>query len=294
MMALSPGIANACFWLLDLVSRRRLTAGLIRTSFSKIGVVDSGAVVDAALGLAWLQIADDGTAALTDRGYAVLSLAEHTDRLRKALLDYIDVERPAWVQDAAFGRRALVSFLGVPMAQLIMEAGLTNGTSDDVVAFWDSLAAIARGQKEDTLLGIGRKGERLTLAFEQERTGQTPRWVSVDSNQDGYDVLSIVNAGSQVPLTIEVKASVAGLKGLIHLTRNEWKRAQHTGSHLFHVWDLSTDPPSIAVLSPDAIAPHIPSDIGSGRWELAAVPLDTFSSCFVPWAPEAGKLRALT
>ena len=55
--------------------------------------------------------------------------------LRQALLDYIDVERPPWVQNATFGRSRVLSFAGNAIAQVFVEAGLAHGTTDEVVDF---------------------------------------------------------------------------------------------------------------------------------------------------------------
>ncbi|WP_159628250.1 hypothetical protein [Massilia puerhi] len=71
------------------------------------------------------------------------------------------------------------------------EAYLAEGYDDEVVVFWDRLAAIARGQKDTSLSAIRRHKERLSLRYEKQRTGRDPQWRSIESNGDGYDVMSI-------------------------------------------------------------------------------------------------------
>ena len=127
--------------------------------------------------------------------------------------DYIDVVLPPWVQNASFGRARVLSFAGSEIAQVFVEAGLAHGTDDGVVAFWDELAARARGQKSGRLTAIGRHGERLSLAYEENRTGQKPEWVAIENNADGYDVLSVVGSDNLRQLSIEVKTSTMGLAG---------------------------------------------------------------------------------
>jgi hypothetical protein len=279
-VTLSPGLANACFDLLSLADRRALSFSEIRDAFGEIGVVSTKEAIQAAQDMRWLRASDSGIAVLTPSGARLLSLGAAEPRLRQAILDYIDVEEPFWLQDAAFGRKRLLAFVAPEIAQLFLEAGLVHGTGAEVVGFWDSLAARARGQKDNRLSAIGREGERLTIAFEEERTGRAPKWVAIDNNADGYDVLSVVNRADARQLSIEVKTTNAGPYGKFHLTRNEWDRAVEAPAHAFYLWDIHSKPPRIAILSPEDIEPHICSDRGDGEWELLSVPFDAFTGRF--------------
>lgn len=195
--------------------------------------------------------------------------------------DYIDVVLPPWVQNASFGRARVLSFAGSEIAQVFVEAGLAHGTDEGVVAFWDELAARARGQKSGRLTAIGRHGERLSLAYEENRTGQKPEWVAIENNADGYDVLSVVGSDNLRQLSIEVKTSTMGLAGSIHLTRNEWERALEGANHVFHLWDTCANvTPRLAVVEPQEMQTHIPTDLGSGSWESVAIPFATFGPRF--------------
>jgi len=211
--------------------------------------------------------------------------------LRQALLDYIDVVRPPWVQNATFGRKKVIAFAGNQIGQVFVEAGLASGTDEAVVSFWDSMAALARGQKNDRLAMIGRQGERLTLEFEQGRTGRTPKWVAIDNNEDGYDVLSVVDVSDSRPLSIEVKSSTQGLSGTLFLSRNEWERALETDNHTFHLWDIRPNrQPSLAVVSVSEIEVHIPLDRQDGNWAIAEIPFRVFATNFADSAPSASGL----
>jgi hypothetical protein len=148
------------------------------------------------------------------------------------------------------------------------------------VDFWDSLASIARGQQKDQLLAIGREGERLTLSYEAVRTGMKPRWVAVDSNQDGYDVLSVRAWDDPALLSIEVKASRSGLEGDLHLTRHEWEIALERPAHVFHLWDLASNPVRLAIVNMGEMAVHVPLDAGAGGWKLIEVPFAAFRELF--------------
>lgn len=100
-------------------------------------------------------------------------------------------------------------------------------------------AARARGERGVRLNTTCREGERLTIEYETKRTGREPKWISVESNMDGYDVLSVISPMDKQLLSIEVTASKSGLKEYFHLTPNEWMLALKTNRHLFHLWDRS-------------------------------------------------------
>lgn len=280
MKAFSPGLALGCFELLEMAERRNMRLSGIATEFSKIGVMPASKVLDLAQTLNWIRAEDDGRAIVTVEGQRILSMPGYEGRVRRALLDYIDVVRPPWVQNATFGRLKVIAFAGNDIAQVFVEAGLAHGTETEVVEFWDELAARARGQKGLRLNSIGRAGERLTIEHETRRTGRKPRWVSIDSNADGYDVLSIAGPSDGRHLSIEVKATNIGLAGAFHLTANEWERAIVSDLHSFHLWDMSSKSPTLAVLAKENIDPHVPADRGNGRWESVEIPFLAFADKF--------------
>lgn len=281
-MNFSPGVLTSCFELLDLIGRRPLTFPQVRASFDSIGVVPTSVAIDSSVGIGWARAGEDGYAKVTPTGERVLGLGSHPGRLRQAILDFIDVHHPFWVQNASFGRAKLLGFAGSAVAQVFLEAGLVDGADEVTVGFWDALAGRARGQRDDRLLSIGREGERLTIAYELARTGQRPRWISLDSNEDGYDVLSIVGPEDPRTLSIEVKTTTVGLNGHLYLTRNEWERALEAKNHVFHLWDISkTQSKHLAVLRPQNVEPHVARDQGDGEWDVLSVPLTAFSPSFV-------------
>jgi hypothetical protein len=151
-----------------------------------------------------------------------------------------------------------------------------------VVSFWDLLAARARGLHDVRLNEIGRAGERLTLQHEEQRTGRKPQWIALESNADGYDVLSHVSDKDAARLCIEVKASAAGLRGKFYLTRNEWETAATLLQFVMHLWDLSKLTPRLAVVDIAQLAAHIPRDEGEGRWDNVCIPFSSFASVFSP------------
>ncbi|MGK2914720.1 MAG: DUF3883 domain-containing protein [Porticoccaceae bacterium] len=280
MTAFSPGLVQSCFELLEMAVRRKLPSAQISVEFSRIGVMPSARVVELAQILNWLQAGADGSAVVTIGGERVMSFGGYEGRIRQALLDYIDIVRPPWIQNATFGRARVLSFAGSDIAQVFVEAGLAHGFGDEIVAFWDEIAARARGQKGARLTGIGRAGERLTIAYERERTGREPKWISVESNEDGYDVLSVAGREDERLLSIEVKATTVGIGGGFHLTTNEWDRAVFNDIHAFHLWDISRPVPSLAVLSKVEVDPHVPANRGGGAWESVEISFGAFADQF--------------
>lgn len=281
VVRLSPGVAQGCFELLEIIGRSQLTIPVFSESFPQLGSISGSDIFAAAQGLGWIRINSAGLIVVAQPGERVLGCATYQEKLRQVLLDYIEVERPAWVQNASFGRMRVISFAGTGVAQVIAEADLADGDSDDVVQFWDEMAGLARGQKNLRLNQIGRRGEKLTIAYEVRRTNRKPRWVAIDNAEDGYDVLSIVSADDVRKLTIEVKASTQGMSGSFYLTRNEWARAQETTFHVFHLWDLlCAQSPQIAVLSVDEISCHIPSNNRLGEWTNVEIPFGAFKGKF--------------
>lgn len=281
MVRLSPGIAQGCHELLTLVKKHQQPPQYILQAFAYLGAISSEKIFSVAQALDWVCVDEHGHLAPTVSGERLLATSGYAHLLRQMLLDYIDIERPSWVQNAVSGRAKVLGFAGAEIAQMLVEANLADGLDDETVAFWDILAARARGQKDDRLNQIGRRGERLSLLHEHQRTEQKARWISLESNEDGYDILSVLDKEDFRKLSIEVKASSMGIYGAFHLTVNEWERAQEAPHHVFHLWDVSKTLARLSVVSVFTMAQHVPANSGEGAWESVRVPFAAFEHCFV-------------
>lgn len=279
--ALSPGVAHGCFELLDLLEQTPMTPGAAKT-LRKLGVVSAERVTRCALLLGWAEINEGGLLAPTPRGQSIRGMHKTEERLRSALLDLVQATDPPWVQGARFGRRHVLEYSPPEISQICREAGLATGTAADVVAFWDLLAARARGLHDVRLNETGRQGERLTLQHEEQRTGRKAQWIAMESNADGYDVLSQMSATDTARLCIEVKSSTVGLGGSFYLTRHEWETAAMLLQFVVHLWDMSKVTPRLAVLDILKLAAHIPHDVGHGRWDSVCIPFSSFAAEFSP------------
>ncbi|MFA4952515.1 DUF3883 domain-containing protein [Brevundimonas sp.] len=241
----------------------------------------SPAALELSQTLNWLVVTDTGMLKASPAGLRVAACEHYEAALRRIVTDYAEALSPDWLQNAPWGRSRVLSFCPVGIHQVMVEAGVASGTDDEVVAFWDHLAALARGRRDDRLLEIGRRGERLTLAYEQARTGKEARWVAIDSNQDGFDVLSVRAKDDLTPLSIEVKTTTSVAGGL-HLTRNEWEQALDSIAHVFHIWIVTGSvSPKLAVISAEAMEDHIPADTGAGEWREVLIPISEFGELFV-------------
>lgn len=280
MINLSPGIAYGCFNLLGLVDRHPMPFERMRAELPRHDKVEVGHLIELCQELSWVRANDIGVAVLTPRGARLAATEGDPAKLRLALLDYVEVLSPPWVKLAIDGRKRLLTFAPRGVAQCLVEAELATGYADQIVSFWDQLAAMGRGLRGAELSEIGRQGERLSLAYERRRTGHEPKWRSVESNADGYDVLSVADREDSRPVQIEVKASRVGLRGSMHLTRNEWEATELMPLHRFHLWDVSSEPPTLAVVPRAEVARHVPVDQNSGMWQTVEVPFAVFKGMF--------------
>ena len=188
---------------------------------------------------------------------------------------------PTWMKNITLGRRRFTSKLKKDQASLFRVAGLmASPPSMDVIDWWDELSAQVRFRRSAGNHERGRKAEELTIQFEQNYLqgigiSRPPEWIALEDNTAGYDVLSYKpSAYAPVNHLIEVKSTIASPLRF-HVTRNEWKKAEDADddAYEFYVWDLQKKPPQLHRLSASDIAPHIPTDNGSGKWEDVIVPV---------------------
>lgn len=283
MIEPTPGLAQSGFELLRLIGRQRLTIDALIGGLRRIAGMPSHDVMAIAQELNWIEVDGDGLLGVTAAGARVLDHDAYPSRLRMTLLDHATLLSPSWLQAARDGRGRVLAFAPIGIRQLLVEAEVAEGTATDIVSFWDQLAALARGQRDQRLNVIGRCGERLSVEHEMCRTGHVPRWVALDSNADGYDILSVIDAFDPAPLTIEVKTSTRGMVGAFILTRNEWETGLAAPAYCLHLWDVSDIKlPRRASLGIDEVRSHVPADIGEGRWEQVTVPFGVFEAAFQP------------
>jgi hypothetical protein len=205
-----------------------------------------------------------------------LSFVDLLSDLRSSLTKLIYYHKPIWIRAFPYGRSRVAELLSVDEAQCLRSAGLFDDPPSRAIRdWWDEIAQSVRTQLADSLLAQGRVAEELSFQYEKKRLTELnierePIWVAIDNNGAGYDILSY-DRGPNEPINrlIEVKSSSQDPPCMI-LTRGEWEAAVKFGSaYTFHLWAL----PNATLLECKVsdIAPHIPVDQGTGRWEKVEI-----------------------
>jgi len=273
-MIQSIGTLYAIQDLFDHLSEHVVAQDQFLEGFSKYGSSTAADVYETATRLSWICTADSGQLVPTEIGKAAHQGRDRAMRLRFQLANIIETTRPVWGGLLPKGGKEAEAGLPDEIRQCFEEALLFGDVTDDLVEWWDRLAGIMREVSQRRLLETGRRGERLSLGYERERTEQAPKWQAVETNYAGYDVLSIRDKRDFAALKIEVKASDRAFKhATIHITEHEWITASKSpDSYLFHVWLLDPQPVLFVVLSATVIS-HLPNNQGKGKWRNTAIPL---------------------
>jgi hypothetical protein len=201
--------------------------------------------------------------------------------LRSCISSIVRAQQPWWMPLVPKGREKVRAALNSNEEQCFEDAQLFSTFPDnDVIAWWDSLASEVRAIRQDANNHQGRIGEKLSLEYELRRLkseGITidPRWIALDDNSAGYDILSY-KRGTVEPVAklIEVK-TCSRTVAKFFLTVNEWRTALERSNHyVFHVWLLPEQ--KLIEFSPDDIRQHVPIDRGEGEWQdaLITMPLE--------------------
>ena len=221
-----------------------------------------------------------------------LALHQHLDadrnwkqtenHLRLFVFEWVRIVKPSWLQLVPYGREKVKSALGEDEAQCLREGGLFDDEPDDeAIEWWDRMAAITRGSSAAGRMKRARLTERLSLKHERTRLvrlgiEREPRWVALEDNTLGYDILSydFDPQGHIVNRLVEVKSR---LGGSIILTRNEWDNASGAPQQtIIHVWDLPEERLH-EYRAPD-LEPNIPQDRGTGAWQDVRIELERSGS----------------
>ena len=203
---------------------------------------------------------------------------------------YITICQPAWSKRIPFGRKEAYLFMNEEEQRCFVEAGLIDSYDIETVEWWDKLAEAERIKKDAILDDIGRNGERLTIQYEESRTGHKPDWRSIESNLAGYDILSQRSAENCERVLIEVKSSQQPIDtACLIISRHEWNTARMKNNlhrYLFYLWDLSTSDQRLAIISAEEMTSQIPKDNEYGLWESVRVPFKVFATRFQPTSVE--------
>ena len=216
-----------------------------------------------------------------------LALHQHLDsarrwkqtenRLRLFVFEWVQIAKPSWLRLVPYGREKVKSALGEDEVQCLREGGLFDDEPDDeAIEWWDRMAAITRGSSDAEQMKRARLAERLSLEHEQARLmdlaiRRRPKWVALEDNTLGYDILSydLDPQGRAINRLVEVKSR---LGGSIFFTRNEWENASGAPRHsVIHIWDLPEE--RLHEYRVCDLEPNIPHDQGMGTWQEVRIEL---------------------
>lgn len=266
----SVGVLYSCRTLLNIIREDVLDLSNFERQFQRIDVADGSAVLSVSQQCQWLKVSDKGRLCLTERGQYLLSQVNEQDCLREQLLDLLTSAPPVWARRIIQGRFEALQAMPADAIQCFRECELTEGYDDITVDWWDQASQCVRSERSKVAHLVGRKAERLTLEYEERRTGREPLWQAIQTNVAGYDVLSHTNPDSDTRLMIEVKGSSLPRKqAQFFVTRNEWQTASKSKAYEFHLW-LVHETPVLFVVPSEKLEEHIPTNQKDGRWESAS------------------------
>ena len=194
--------------------------------------------------------------------------------------EFVITYRPIWAKSMRQGRIRFVESLSRDHQDVFAAAGLLQSSpSMGVVSWWDDVVGHVRLAIDTEKLLQAREAEKLTIKHEEQRLNKigiskTPEWTGLDDNFAGYDILSYDKKnGNEINKMIEVKSTVASPLRF-YLSRNEWDIASSVGdAYCFHIWDMSTMPPTLYEFTVAQVSPHIPDDKKTGKWRSVEIPV---------------------
>jgi len=279
----SVGTLYAIQDLFSDLEKRRISAEEFRLCFIKFGTSTAKDVYETATLLNWICTSSEGEIVATLIGKAAHAPGDRSVKLRSQLRSIIRDTRPPWASLLVNGRKEASLEFPIEIKQCFKEALLLEAIDEQIINWWDEQSICMREDSNLQRMQIGRRGERLTLQFELERTGTSPKWQAFETNFAGYDVLSVRDNRDHRHLKIEVKASTRRFKeAIINITEHEWITANTSlNDYIFHVWLIeesgSSKRETLFVVQSSEIVSHIPSNQGRGAWKQMAIPIGSIT-----------------
>jgi hypothetical protein len=244
--------------------------------FQSFVIASPKAILELSQRCEWVRLNVAGKLEVTERGFLVIQYKQPELSLRVQIGHVIESYLPPWIPLLSRGRSETQKYLPPDALQCFKEAGLFSTPTDEIVSWWDTYSKVSRKKSKDDNLDVGRRGEKLSIAYERNRTKHEPIWQGFETNLAGYDLLSIVDISDLAPLRIEVKASDSRPEvATFYISKNEWNVAALSENYLVHLWSLRPKP-RLIIVTPMQLQNHIPVDQGSGNWEKVSVPFSVF------------------
>ncbi len=275
-MPFSVGVLYSAQKLIKMASESSFKLEDFLKSFDTFELADTDKILEICQHCNWVKVNNSGVIEVGENGAIIAQYDSAVLRLREQIKSAILIYQPPWAKKLKDGRNEAKKVFPKGVSQCFKEGGLFDDWNEDLIDWWDDLAQTVRAQRNEELLKVGRKAEKLSMDYELERTDQMPIWQSLDSNYSGFDILSVLDSSDLRKKKIEVKGTSLRLKeAYFILSRNEWDTAKKAGNYFFHLW-LIKDPPNLIEVDALSIEPHIPSDNEQGSWQQTKIPFNIF------------------
>jgi hypothetical protein len=220
----------------------------------------------------WIEIKNEEYLTITDKGIAILKQKNYQSKLRHQLKDLIKNSSTSWMPLIKQGRDKLKKYLNPDTVQCFDDANLLDNYNPDIIEWWIEISSYIYDKSEFKNFSIGIYGEKLSLKYEETRVGIKPKWISIDNNNCGYDILSQVSKKDKNQLIIEVKTSRSPWKSaFFYITQNEWLVLSIKKNAVLHLWSVSSKT-KFGLLDIPALKKHIPKNFGKGEWNITKIP----------------------
>jgi hypothetical protein len=278
---ITVGILYDAQKLMRTVNSSQVTTAELLASFRRLEVADLPLVLKLAQDCQWIELSHTDAIVLSTQGCRIHDMGNSALQLRYQLRDILSFVSPAWAKKIADGRSEALRVMPEAVRQIFSEADLLGEWTDDLVAWWDDIGLAARSRRNERNLRIGRSAERLSIEYEEQRTGRKPKWTCAETNYAGYDLLSVVARDERRPCAIEVKGSSLRLsEARFILSRNEWDVAEENSDYRLHLWLIRNQQQDalrdLRVVTSSQLATHVPTDRGVGEWSTVAIPFAPF------------------
>lgn len=287
MIFATSGLISASVLVLDAINRLgvRTKTDILQTG--AVNFVNLEDVLNFSIDCGWINYSKhDRSYSLSSSGKSIANEMENGDIVpaiwRQMLFSYAIHCKPVWTSRVPWGRKEASIFMSKDEKRCFIEAELLlDDLSDESLVWWDILSNSIRAQSDEDNLITGRRGELLTLLYEENRVGKKPRYVAFDTNVSGYDIDSIAFKDDNTPIHIEVKSTTDSIDyGKLFITENEWFNASIIDNYVFYIWSFYKGKQLMAIVSYDKMLSHIPTNNGDGKWKGVEVPLSVFADFF--------------
>lgn len=193
--------------------------------------------------------------------------------LREILAGLVTEFDYPWKSNIKLGRIYVINSLSIDETQVFRNAGLINENFDlEVVKWWDSMAMQFPSEDLDYSFREWehRSFVKEVISLENENCPYRPRWLSVQDNNVGYDILTYRKLGEVwCEHFLEVKSSSTGLTRFFISANEGRKIAEQRSKYTVHFWNTNTE--QLTEFDGDFLANQLPINQGLGTWERVKI-----------------------